>query len=226
MSFFKSIELKNYDLDTKINNKLKECNKYMKEKKNNSPSIKMSVEEITNRHIRFCNDMLVEKKDYELIDLVSENQIDLLEKFNISSLINSFEKILTDEEIELFNYNNDFRRKILFSSLFNIIKIGGSEKGAEYALIFAKMFSFNYSIPMHYASYDGTVYNPKLKKFISKYLEIGGSEITYWLPNYFSDNNKIKYSCEELEKVIEIINDYGEQIYKTPEISKKLQKRF
>ena len=65
--------------------------------------------------------------------------------------------------------------------------------------------NFDISIPMTYASYDGSLNNPRLKEFINKYIELGGSKYVYWLPNYFSKDIKNRFVMEELGDVINYI---------------------
>lgn len=214
MNLFKSIN-KTFDLDYKIDYKIKEImKKYIKKDKNsieeyeNIAIIKSAINEIAKWNI-FRLDLskqLLNKED--LLDLALDEKTLLLDMFNMNQLVERLNIIFTDEQKNLFEYNDQFKRDLMYCAMLRMIQMGGRYKGSEYALIFAKIFNYDYSIAMQYASYDGNSINPKFKKFIEIYLELGGSKNVYWLPNYFDKESR--FIMEELESVIYFNESYYE----------------
>lgn len=143
--------------------------------------------------------------DNNLLKLANEEKKLLLEIFNMNSLLNNLKNVLDEQEYTKFSNDDSYRRNIMFSSLFQIIIQGGKTYGAEYGLVFAKTFNFDLAIPMHYASYEQGMRDPKLKEFIEVYLKSGGSKDVYWLQSYYSEDKKNKYNMEELEYVIKFL---------------------
>lgn len=208
-----SIFTNTYDLDEKIEKQIRKIIKtYFKKKKKMEDKIedkitlKNMIDEIAENHIiKFDMYTNSYSNENDLLEIASENKKFILDIFDMNKLIKILETVSTKEEIELFNNNDEFRREVLYTSLLEIIKIGGANKGSEYGLVFAKAFNFDISIPMTYASYDGSLNNPRLKEFINKYIELGGSKYVYWLPNYFSKDIKNRFVMEELGDVINYI---------------------
>lgn len=230
MNIFRSIDYKTYDIDTKINNQIKSIRKnYLvkkindEEKKADNSALSYAIDKISTWYlIRFENVLhMINESNRDLLKVVDLDKRFLLDVFCMNDLTKSLENTLTSEQKKLFENNFEFRRNILYCSLLDIIKKGGPFSGSEFGLVFSKMFNFDYSIAMHYASYDSSFYNPRLKEFINKYLELGGCKQVYWLPNYFSDDEKERFCLEELEDVIRISDCYEKGIYGERPIQKK-----
>lgn len=204
-----------FDLNVKTNKLLKKISKkYLSKKKTyidkvkDISSLENIVTVIVNNHIRQLNIYVnYYEKQKDLLEVANEDVKKLLDIFNMNNFVKEMDILFTDEIRQLFNNNDKFRRDLLYTSIFEIIKKGGANKGAEYALIFAKAFNFDYAIAMSYASYDSDVNNPRLEEFINKYLELGGSKDVYWLPNYFKKDDKTRFNMEELRDVIEYIDN-------------------
>lgn len=148
-----------------------------------------------------------------IIKLASEEQKILLQIVDKSNLLNNLGKVLEFDEYNKFKEDDIYRRDVMYLSLIQIIIQGGKTKGAEYGLVFAKTHNFDLAIPMHYASYEQGMKDPKLKEYIDTYLKSGGSKNVYWLPSYYSENKKNKYDMEELDYVINYLqlNEYVKQ---------------
>lgn len=142
----------------------------------------------------------------DLIDVSKESKELLLEIFNIDELYKMIDEN-SNYEKEKFEKNDVFRRNIMNAALYQIIMLGGKEKGPEYGLIFAKMFNYDIEVPMQYASYDG-IYDVRFIKYVDTYLGLGGSNSIFWLPNYFSENKKDKYVMEPLYEITDRIKEY------------------
>lgn len=159
---------------------------------------------------KFIPNRLYRYQNKEFIDLALEDDIVLSNFFNISNLYQLL-KINPNKTKEKFKNDDDFRREILNISLYEIIDQGGKDKGAEYGLVFAKIFKFPLTIPMHYATYDGT-YDYKFLKFYNIYKNIGGSLYVNLLPNYYTKTDKSRYYTEDLSELAPeldyIINNY------------------
>lgn len=206
MKLFKNSYEKAYNLDLKINNIIKDI------KKNNSSldeeELRRLIDGFTDWFMNQSNITSTNMyKENDMLKFALEKQEVLLQNFNMNLLL----KYLKESSLE--HYHNKivdddlFRRKILYCTLLNTIKVGGRYKGAEYGLVFSKTFGFDLSIPLHYASYDSRMDNKRLKEYIDTYIELGGSKHVYWLPNYFDNDKKSKYCMEELEYVISYIDN-------------------
>ena len=200
---------KTCDLNFKIENKLKESYKNYIEKNKNSINeyenisiLKRVVEEIANWHIWHTEVYSEYLKKEQLLDLAYEDKKILLDVFDMNKLMAKLDIIMSEKIKDLFNKNDEFKRNVMYISMLRIIEIGGKDKGSEYALIFAKAFNFDYGVTMQYASYSGSMTDPRLIKFIETYLNLGGSTKVYWLPNYFDE--KDRYNMEELEYIIKV----------------------
>jgi hypothetical protein len=203
-----------YDLDERVERQMRKIIKtYLKKKKTMEDKIedkitlKNIIDEIADNHMTKL-DIYTNfySNQNDLLEIASKDNKFILDIFDMNNFIKILETIATSEEIDLFINNDQFRRNILYASLFKIIKDGGAYRGAEYGLLFAKAFNFDIAIPMTYASYDSSMSNPRLKEFIDKYFELGGSINTYWLPNYYSNNIKNKYNMLELQEVVGFID--------------------
>jgi hypothetical protein len=199
-----------YDLDKKIDNIIKRIKKeYFDNNINDyySEKMKWMIKEISDWHTsKFYLYLLMNNKK-DLLSLIDYTNEELLTIFDMNELMQQLSIGIDQKMKKLLIENDKFKREMFGASLYQIIKDCGRYEGSEYGMIFAKMFNFSYSIPMLYASYDSKETNPRLAEFISKYLEIGGSINTYWMPYYF-DND---YSLVELNEVIRTIklNEYS-----------------
>lgn len=149
---------------------------------------------------------LYHNQNKDLIDVSTESNDLLLQIFNMNELY----KVLNENsnyEKQKFEYDDNFRRKIMNVALYEIISLNGKEKGSEYGLIFAKMFNFSLELPMQYASYDG-MYDERFIKYVDTYLGLGGSTTLYWLPNYFDNIEKNKYDMEDLNEIVYKLKNY------------------
>lgn len=203
MKFISSTE-KTYNLELK---KEKQINELLKKDKSISKEeVEKIISIITAWSIcRYSNASKELYKDSNMLKLASEDKKLLLEIFNMNSLLGNLNKVLKEEEYQRFLNDDSYRRKIMYLSLLQIINQGGKTYGAEYGLVFAKTFNFDLATPMHYASYEDGMSDPKLKEYIDVYLKLGGSKDVYWLPSYYSDNKKNKYDMEELRYVMSFL---------------------
>lgn len=193
MGIFKSSYDKVYNLNIRIDNIIKKEVK----KDPNLDIIKLNtlidiifswfVHNINNASNKMYNEI-------DMLKIIDEDQKILLNIFNMSSLLNrvKIDPMLCKICDKLVN-NDGFRRRMLYASLLKTIETKGAYLGAEYGLVFAKTFNFNLAIPTHYASYDSKITNPRLKEYISKYLELGGNKYICLLPYYFNNDKKTKY---------------------------------
>lgn len=217
MALFK-INDKAYNLDYKINKKLK--NEIKKDNDLNFDNLKKLVTELTNWHIENSNNASDKLYEGDLLKLVDEDVKTLLDIFDMSSFLLNIKETLNETEYNKFVEDDTFRRNIMYAALLNIIKIGGAYKGSEYGLVFSKAFNYDYATSMMYASYSKSMLNERYIEFLNKYLSLGGSTNVYWLPNYFSDNEKNRYIMEPLYEVIKYTKLFG----KINENEKILQK--
>lgn len=203
MKFISSTE-KAYNLELK---KEKQINELLKKDKSISKEeVEKIISIITAWSIcRYSNASKELYKDSNMLKLAREDKKLLLEIFNMNSLLGNLNKVLKMEEYQRFLDDDSYRRKIMYLSLLQIINQGGKTYGAEYGLVFAKTFNFDLATPMHYASYEDGMSDPKLKEYIDIYLKSGGSKDVYWLPSYYSDNKKNKYNMEELRYVMSFL---------------------
>lgn len=203
MKFISSTE-KAYNLELK---KEKQINELLKKDKSISKEeVEKIISIITAWSIcRYSNASKELYKDSNMLKLAREDKKLLLEIFNMNSLLGNLNKVLKEEEYQRFLNDDSYRRKIMYLSLLQIINQGGKTYGAEYGLVFAKTFNFDLATPMHYASYEDGMSDPKLKEYIDIYLKSGGSKDVYWLPSYYSDNKKNKYNMEELRYVMSFL---------------------
>lgn len=203
MKFISSTE-KAYNLELK---KEKQINELLKKDKSISKEeVEKIISIITAWSIcRYSNASKELYKDSNMLKLAREDKKLLLEIFNMNSLLGNLNKVLKEEEYQRFLDDDSYRRKIMYLSLLQIINQGGKTYGAEYGLVFAKTFNFDLATPMHYASYEDGMSDPKLKEYIDIYLKSGGSKDVYWLPSYYSDNKKNKYNMEELRYVMSFL---------------------
>lgn len=214
MNFFRSTN-KSFDLNYKIDNKVKEMYKnYFKKSKNNIDeyvcisTLNSCINEIAKWNIfRFDFSQQALNKE-EIIDFTLEDQKTLLDLFNMNQLVERLKFMFDDEQTNLFEYNDKFKRDLMYCAMLKMIQLGGRNKGSEYALIFAKMFNFDYATAMQYASYDGDQRNPRFRKFLNTYLELGGTDKVYWLPKYFDKEDR--FVMEELEDVISFVETFYE----------------
>lgn len=201
MKFISSIE-KAYNLDIKKERKINEIIK--KDKTLNKDEINKIISIISAWSIcRYQNASKELYNEFNMLKLASENIKLLLEIFNMNSLNANLKEVLSKGEYEKFIKDDAYRREILYLALLQIINQGGKTYGAEYGLVYAKTFNFDLSTPLHYASYDEGMNDPRLKEYINTYLKLGGSKNVYWLPSYYSENKKQKYNMEELKYVID-----------------------
>lgn len=142
---------------------------------------------------------LYKTNDKDLVDLAREDQKLLIEIFDNNNLYNLLDRHKNYAK-EKFKNEDNFRRKVLELSLYEIIEQNGKGKGSEYGLLFAKIFNFDIALPMSYASYDG-IFDPKFVKFYSTYLDLNGSKNIYLFPNYYSGDPKSKYNMEDLSEL-------------------------
>ncbi|MBE6159907.1 MAG: hypothetical protein E7157_02545 [Lactobacillales bacterium] len=203
MKFISATE-KAYNLELKKERKM---NKMLKSDKSlNKETIEKIVSIISAWSIcRYNNASKKLYKENNLLKLASEEQKVLLQIFDKNSLFNNLEKVLEKYEYNKFKEDDNYRRSVMYLSLIQIIIQGGKTFGAEYGLVFAKTHNFDLATPMHYASYENGLTNPKLKEYIDVYLKSGGSKDVYWLPTYYSENKKDKYSMEELGYIIKYL---------------------
>lgn len=150
--------------------------------------------------------MLYKDENKDLVDLAKEDEKTLTEIFNMNNLYQIL-KLHPNYTKERYKNDDDFRRKVMRIVLYEVIDQNGKGKGAEYGLIFAKIFNFDVSVPMHYASYDG-MFDPAFLKYYDTYLGIGGSPYTYWLPNYYDNDSKSKYNLEDLSDLTPQLKSY------------------
>ena len=201
MKFISSVE-KAYNLDIKKERKINEIIK--KDKTLNKDEINKIISIISAWSIcRYQNASKELYNEFNMLKLASENIKLLLEIFNMNSLNANLKEVLSKDEYEKFIKDDAYRREILYLALLQIINQGGKTYGAEYGLVYAKTFNFDLSTPLHYASYDEGMNDPRLKEYINTYLKLGGSKNVYWLPSYYSENKKQKYNMEELKYVID-----------------------
>ncbi len=201
MKFISSVE-KAYNLDIKKERKINEIIK--KDKTLNKDEINKIISIISAWSIcRYQNASKELYNEFNMLKLASENIKLLLEIFNMNSLNANLKEVLSKGEYEKFIKDDAYRREILYLALLQIINQGGKTYGAEYGLVYAKTFNFDLSTPLHYASYDEGMNDPRLKEYINTYLKLGGSKNVYWLPSYYSENKKQKYNMEELKYVID-----------------------
>ena len=203
MKFISSTE-KVYNLEIK---KEKQINELLKKDKTLSEQeVNILISIITAWSIcKYSNASKELYKDSNMLKLAREDKKLLLEIFNMNSLLGNLNKVLKEEEYQRFLNDDSYRRKIMYLSLLQIINQGGKTYGAEYGLVFAKTFNFDLATPMHYASYEDGMSDPRLKEYIEVYLKLGGSKDVYWLPSYYSDNKKQKYNMEELSYIINFL---------------------
>lgn len=211
MKFRSAIE-KAYNLEVKKERKI---NKMLKSDKSLNEKVMEKIISIISAW-SICKYNSETKELYNennMLKLASEDQKLLLKLFDNNGLLNYLEKVLEKEEYAKLKNEDNYRRDIMYLSLIQIIIRGGKTYGAEYGLIFAKTHNFDLAIPMHYASYEQGIKDPKLKEYIDTYLKLGGSKNVYWLPTYYSENKKNKYDMEELEYVINYLelNEYAKQ---------------
>lgn len=201
MKFISSVE-KAYNLDIKKERKINEIIK--KDKTLKKDEINKIISIISAWSIcRYQNASKELYNEFNMLKLASENIKLLLEIFNMNSLNANLKEVLSNDEYEKFIKDDAYRREILYLALLQIINQGGKTYGAEYGLVYAKTFNFDLSTPLHYASYDEGMNDPRLKEYINTYLKLGGSKNVYWLPSYYSENKKQKYNMEELKYVID-----------------------
>ena len=202
--FFKNSMDKTFDLQQRKQKVIKDLIK------NDSRLKEISLNELINTiSIYHTNKFVNSSKELynsnDLIDVAKESKELLLKIFNMDELYKKLGKEKS-YEIEKFEYNDDFRRKVMNASLYQIISMNGKEKGPEYGLIFAKMFNYSLELPMQYASYNG-MFDERFIKYLDTYLGLNGSSNIYLLPNYFDDSND-KYYMEDLGEVIELVKAY------------------
>lgn len=164
----------------------------------------------------FVPSNLYKNENKSLVDLANEDESTLIELFDMNNLY-ALLNFNSNYEREKFKNNDDFRRQVMHVVLYETINRNGKEKGAEYGLIFAKIFNFDLTVPMHYASYNG-MFDERFLKFYDTYLGLGGTPYTYWLPNYFDNDRKSKYNMEDLSDLTPQLKKY---IYKYKVNSKK-----
>lgn len=207
MMLFRSNE-KAYNLDYKIGKRLREEIKI-------DDSLTYDNEE---KLINLLADWHIKKMDHysnyyenDLLKIANEDTKILLDMFDMNSFMEFLKGKIENYEYDKFENNYTYRRNIMYVALLQIIKNGGAYKGSEYGLIFSKAFNFDYATSMMYASYDSSMLNERFIEFLNKYLEIGGSLNTYWLPNYFSNNTKNKYDMEPLYEVYKYTKMFGNE---------------
>jgi len=209
---FKSATEKAYNLELR---KERNLNCILKKNKTlNKEKIEKIVSIISAWSIcRYNNASKELYNEINMLKLANEEQKLLLQIFDKSHLFANLEKVLEQDEVKKFLSDDNYRREVMFLSLIQIIIQGGKTYGAEYGLVFAKTHNFDLGVPMHYASYECGMNDPKLKEYIDAYLKSGGSKDVYWLPKYYEENKKNKYNMEELEYVINYLqlNDYIKQ---------------
>ena len=190
--FFKSATEKIYNLENKkqkvIKNLIKEDNSLREDNLNELINL-ISIYHINK--FKTLSQHLYNNKE-NLVDVAKESKELLLKIFNINNLYQLLKQNPSYEN-QRFEKDDEFRRKIMNASLYQVISIGGKEKGPEYGLIYAKMFNYSLGLPMQYASYNG-IYDERFIKYVDTYLGLGGSDKLYWLPNYFDSTEKNKYS--------------------------------
>ena len=203
--FFKNSTARIYNLENKKQRKIKQLRK--QDNQLNITNLDELINTVAIYHInqfRLLPNQLY-NNNADLIDISKESKELLLEVFNINRLYRVLNNNYNYEKHK-FENDDEFRRSVMNAVLYQIIEIGGKEKGPEYGLIFSKIFNYKIELPMQYASYN-SIYDERFIKYIDTYLELGGSDNIYWLPNYFEDN-KNKYNMEPLYEIIDIIKGY------------------
>lgn len=144
-------------------------------------------------------------KDKYIVGFKLERFYKLLNDFEIN---NGFSKNVKDEVEEVSKYK-DFQNDLLDSIMYRIIERGGPIEGSRRGFLFAREFKRDTSIPMRYIN----PYDPKLGKFIKKYIKYNGNFDIDCYPNYFnrtSDNDTI--NTISLREIVNIRNlDIGEK---------------
>lgn len=199
MSLFRTNE-KAYDLAVIKEELIKKLIK--EDKKLNKEELSNLIEETTNWHIRkmdyFKNELY---KDESLLNLALESKQLLLEMFDNNSL---FQHLFVQKSYENKKFINDdqFRRKVLLATLYNVINKGNKQYGSEYGLVYSKTYNFDLTIPFRYVSYSNGMVDPELKKYIDVYSNLGGPIDTYFLPKYFESDKKDRYDIEFLSTIL------------------------
>lgn len=149
---------------------------------------------------------LYKDENKDLVDLAKEDDKTLTEIFNMNNLYQLL-RLHPNNTKTKYKDDDNFRRRVMHVVLYEIIEQNGKEKGAEYGLLFAKIFNFDLAVPMHYASYDG-MFDHRFLKFYDTYLGLDGSPYTYWLPNYYDNDPKSKYNLEDLSELTPQLRNY------------------
>lgn len=201
--FFKNSE-KTYNTDCIKNEIIRKITK--SERTVVAHEISLLIDRLTYWYIErmnmACRELYVDGGD--ILDLANEDKKVLLDIFDQNNLFQRLNEEKTYES-KLFICDDDFRRKILYGTLYNIISRTGKRYGAEYGLVFAKTYNFDLSIPMHYVSYENGITDKNLRKYVNTYIELGGPLETYVLPKYY--DTKDRYDVEELRSIITYFNN-------------------
>ena len=198
---FKSRIEKNYNLELKI----EELKKNLIKRDNviNKKHLDGLVNTISlyyKNQFKGVPNNLYQDEDKDFLNLAREDKTLLIELFDMNNLYQLL-NFTPNYERNRFEKDYEFRRSVMNIALYETILENGKGKGAEYGLIFAKIFNLDLSIPMTYASYDG-MFDERFQKFYNTYKDLGGSLNTYWLPNYFDAEGKEKYDMENLSELI------------------------
>lgn len=128
-----------------------------------------------------------------------KNVVEYIKSYNIPVPITcEFERAVT-------NYENQLKQKegMLDCVMYRIIERGGNRIGPRRALLFAKEFQRDVSIPMIYGV---DTFDPGLRNFMNEYFKAGGSKDIMSIRNYFYRASKYenleKVSMEYLIKII------------------------
>ena len=204
---FKSITEKSYNLELVV--KRLERHLAKKDTKINEKQLSGLVNTVAvyyKNKFKSIPEELYKGENKDLLDLAKEDENTLRELFEIGNLYQLLD-LTSNYEKEKFKKDDDFRRQVMRIVLYETIEQNGKGAGAEYGLVFAKIFNFDLSIPMLYASYDG-MFDERFLKFYDTYLGIGGSPYAYWLPNYFDENNHSRYDMEDLSDLTPQLKKY------------------
>lgn len=201
---FRSSYEKSFNVERKLNKLESNLSEYLKKKniKLSTKQIDELVEIVSSWFISRVNE--ISNSDYEVLDLVLEEQTRILDFLNINGLY----KVLDKNKINVDFINNDeFRREILFTTQYKILSVLGN-KGSEYVLLFEKAFNFDFEPAIRYASYDDGIFSEEYMRFLDTYLKLGGATNAYVLKDYYSGDENNKYCTEELSTIINEVREF------------------